>query len=123
MGDPPAGAHGDNARGQLVFRRGKLRKREDDEVRMMREALASLDDLPHVKRLLLELGRFYNPVTNRPVLGVDVRRAVVTNLEQGDVAGARSVLEMALAEYLKMDEALDARTSEASPQSPPGGKA
>ena len=123
MGDPPAGAHDGNAGGQLVFRRGKLRQREDDEVRMMREALASLDDLPHVKRLLLELGRFYNPVTDRPVLSVDVRRAVVTNLEQRNPAGARAALEMALAEYLKMDEALASRASDASPQSRPGESA
>jgi hypothetical protein len=120
MGDPPAGAHGGNAGGQLVFRRGKLRKREDDEVRMMREALASLDDLPHVKRLLLELGRFYNPVTDRPVLSVDVRRTVVTHLEHGNPAGARVVLEAALAEYLKMDEALAWRASDASPSPPEG---
>jgi len=120
MGDPPAGAHGDT-RGQLVFRRGKLRKREDDEVRMMREALASLDDLPRVKRLLLELGRFYNPVTDRPVLGMDVRRAVVTSLEQGNVAAARARLELALAEYLRMDESLASRTADAVPSPDPGG--
>ena len=87
----------------LVFRRGKLRKREDDEVRMMREALANLDDTPRVKRILLELGRFYNPVTDRPVVGLDVRRAVIANLETGDVDAARAVLEAHLAEYLKMD--------------------
>ena len=87
----------------LVFRRGKLRKREDDEVRMMREALANLDDTPRVKRILLELGRFYNPVTDRPVVGLDTRRAVIANLEAADLAGARDVLEAHLAEYLKMD--------------------
>lgn len=123
MGDLPAGAHGGDARGQLVFRRGKLRKREDDEVRMMREALASLDDLPQVKRLLLELGRFYNPVTDRPVLGIDVRRAVVTSLEQGNVAAARAGLELALAEYLRMDESLALRTADAAPSPDPGGTA
>jgi hypothetical protein len=122
MGDPPAGAHGDT-RGQLVFRRGKLRKREDDEVRMMREALTSLDDLPRVKRLLLELGRFYNPVTDRPVLGMDVRRAVVTSLEQGNVAAARARLELALAEYLRMDESLASRAADAVPSPDAGGAA
>lgn len=123
MGDPPAGAHGGNAGGQLVFRRGRLRTREDDEVRMMREALASLDDLPHVKRLLLELGRFYNPVTDRPVVGVDVRRAVVTHLEQGNLAAARAALETALAEYLTIDEALASRMAEPSSPAPAGGAA
>ena len=64
----------------LVFRRGKLRKREDDEVRMMREALESLADVPRVGRLLLELGRFYNPVTNAAVLGPETRHRILTLL-------------------------------------------
>jgi DNA-binding GntR family transcriptional regulator len=89
---------------RLVFRRGKLRKREDDEVRMMREALAHLTDLPRVKRLLLELGRFYNPVTNAPVLGPATRQAVIGRLEAGDPDGAQAVLEAHLAEYLKLDD-------------------
>jgi hypothetical protein len=89
---------------RLVFRRGKLRRREDDEVRMMREALADLGDLPQVKRLLLELGRFYNPVTNAPVVAADLRRRVIGLLEAGDTDGARTLLESHLAEYRKMDD-------------------
>ncbi|MGH7333815.1 MAG: hypothetical protein ACREKS_13955 [Candidatus Rokuibacteriota bacterium] len=89
---------------RLVFRRGKLRKREDDEVRMMREALANLADLPLVKRVLLELGRFYNPVTNGPVVGPRARSRLLTLLEAGDLEGARALLEAHLATYLKMDE-------------------
>jgi hypothetical protein len=96
---------GRDADGQerLVFRRGRLRKREDDEVRMMREALASLDDLARVKGILLELGRFYNPVTNAPVVEPATRRAVLDHLASGDVAGARTLLETHLASYLRMD--------------------
>jgi hypothetical protein len=89
---------------RLVFRRGKLRKREDDEVRMMREALAQIDDVPRVKRILLELSRFYNPVTHGPVMPLDTRRAVVAHLEAADFPAARAVLEAHLAEYLKIDE-------------------
>ncbi len=105
MAEPPVPEHlhGDPD-DRLVFRRGKLRKREDDEVRMMREALANLADVPRVKHLLQELGRFYNPVTNAPVLGPDVRRRVLTLLEAADLDGAGAVLEAHLAEYLKMDE-------------------
>jgi len=95
--------------GGLVFRRGKLRKREDDEVRMMREALANLADVPRVKRILLELGRFYNPVTNATVLGPEIFRAVVTRLDAGDADGARAVLEAHLAEYVKLDDRPPAR--------------
>ena len=87
---------------QLVFRRGKLRKREDDEVRMMREALANLADLARVKRVLLELGRFYNPVTNAPVMDAATRRRIVALLEARDAAGAHTVLEAHLADFLKL---------------------
>jgi hypothetical protein len=104
MLEPPTGCPKDDTSERLVFRRGRLRKREDDEVRMMREALTHLEDLPRVKRLLLELGRFYNPVTNGPVVGADVRRAVVERLENADVAGARAILEQQLAGYLKIDD-------------------
>ena len=89
---------------RLVFRRGKLRRREDDEVRMMREALEHLDDLPLVKRVLLELGRFYNPVTDAPVVRPELRQDVVSLLESGDVDGARARLAAHLVEYQKMDD-------------------
>jgi len=87
MREPACGQAGDQDRG-LVYRRGKLRRREDDEVRMMREALANLDDGPRVRRILLELGRFYNPVTNRPVVGTETRRAVLMRLDAADADGA-----------------------------------
>jgi hypothetical protein len=102
-GASPPGCPSGEASDGLVFRRGKLRKREDDEVRMMRDALASLLDPPRVARILLELGRFYNPVTHAAVLGPETRRRVLELLEAGDQAGARQALEAHLAEYLKMD--------------------
>jgi hypothetical protein len=112
MREPTAGRHNVDPTERLVFRRGKLRKREDDEVRMMREALASLDDTPRVKRILLELSRFYNPVIDGPVVSPHTRRAVVACLEAADLAGARATLEAHLGEYLKMDE---------RPLAPPSG--
>ena len=89
---------------RLVFRRGKLRKREDDEVRMMREALATLDDPARVKRILVELSRFYNPVVHGPVVDPETRHAVIACLEAADLAGARALLEAHLTRYLKIDE-------------------
>ena len=71
---------------------------------MMREALAHLDDLPRVKGILLELGRFYNPVSNTSVVAPDLRRRVVGLLESGDAEGARALLEAHVAEYQKMGE-------------------
>ena len=104
MREQPAAQHDDKQDERLVFRRGKLRKREDDEVRMMREALASLDDAPRVKRLLLELSRFYNPVADGPVVDPDTRHAVIACLEAADLDGARVLLEAHLAVYVKIDE-------------------
>lgn len=102
MGDPSACCPATPNDG-LVYRRGKLRKREDDEVRMMREVLANIEDTPRVKRLLLELGRFYNPVTDGAVLGLETRRALLSCLDAGDHGGARGLLEAHLADYLRMD--------------------
>jgi len=109
-GSPVPEHHGDPD-DRLVFRRGKLRPRENDEVRMMREALANLDDLPRVKGILLELGRFYNPVTNGSVVAPDLRRRVVGRLDAGDAEGARALLEAHLAEYQKMDDRPDSPSS------------
>jgi hypothetical protein len=104
MAGPIVPDHHGDPDDRLVFRRGKLRRREDDEVRMMREALTSLEDIPRVKDILLELGRFYNPVTNAPVVAPDLRRRIVGSLEAGDTEGARVLLEAHLSEYQKMDE-------------------
>ena len=71
---------------------------------MMREALAHLDDTPRVKRLLIELGRFYNPVADSPVIPPATRHNVIDRLEAADIDGARALLEAQLAEYLKIDE-------------------
>jgi hypothetical protein len=71
---------------------------------MMREAVADLTDVPKVKRILLELGRFYNPVTNAQVLGPDIRHGALTLLEAGDLDGARAILEAHLEAYLKLDD-------------------
>ena len=109
MGGATVPEHHDDPSDRLVFRRGKLRPRENDEVRMMREALANLDDLPRVKGILLELGRFYNPVTNASVVVPDLRRRVVDLLEAGDAEGARTLLDAHLAEYQKMDDRPDRR--------------
>ena len=106
MAGAPVPEHHDDPNDRLVFRRGKLRPRENDEVRMMREALANLDDLPHVKGILLELGRFYNPVTNASFVVPDLRRRVLNLLEPGDAESARALLEAHLVEHHKMDDRL-----------------
>ena len=59
-------------------RRGlKFRRRDDYAVELFREALANLGDLRRVDRILLELGRFYNPYINAPIVDLATRRRVL----------------------------------------------
>ena len=88
----------------LVFRRGKLRKRDDPAIDLFREALDRLEDLARVKRIVLELGRLYDPVSNGPILSPTNGRQVVERLEAGRVEEARQGLEEALQAYTRKVE-------------------
>jgi hypothetical protein len=88
----------------LVFRRGKLRKRDDPAFELYREALEHLDDLPRVKRALLELGRLYDPVTNGSVLPPAIRRQVLEGLEGGRPEEAGQLLADAFRTYGRKPE-------------------
>jgi hypothetical protein len=88
----------------LVFRRGKLRKRDDPAFELYREALEHLDDLPRVKRALFELGRLYDPVTNGAVLPPAIRRQVLEGLEGGRPEEARQLLADAFRSYGRKPE-------------------
>src|SRR5439155_336993 len=51
------------------LRRGlRSRRRDDHALDLFRRAEANLADVRQVDRILLELGRFYNPLTNRPIV-------------------------------------------------------
>lgn len=88
----------------LVFRRGKLRKRDDPAVDMLREALANLQDTARVKQILVQLGRLYNPVTNGPIVGLATGRRVVELLEAGREEDARQILDDQLRLYTHVDK-------------------
>src|SRR5262249_9484887 len=88
----------------LVFRRGKLRKRDDPAFELYRDALEHLDDLPRVKRVLLELGRLSDPVANGPVLAPATRRPVLERLEGGGLEEARRLLTDAFRTYGRRPE-------------------
>jgi len=88
--DPDEGKH----------RRGlKFRRRDDYAVELFREALANLGDLRRVDRILLELGRFYNPYINAPIVDLATRRQIVELLERAEVAEARQLLDERLTLY------------------------
>jgi hypothetical protein len=83
----------------LVFRRGKLRKRDDPAIDLFQDAKAHLDDVARVKRILLELGRLYNPVTDGPILALAHRRRIVELIEGGGKEAAHALLEQCASEY------------------------
>jgi hypothetical protein len=89
-------------------RRGlKFRKREDYAVELFRQAQASLGDVALVNRLLLQLGRFYNPYVNAPIVDLETRKRIVALLQRGDEEGARRLLDERLALYARMGDAED----------------
>src|SRR5262249_33955617 len=83
----------------LVFRRGKLRKRDDPAIELFQDAQLHIDDVARVKRILLELGRLYNPVTNGPILALAHRRRIVELIEGGGKEAARALLDQCASEY------------------------
>lgn len=99
MAEGPPESPGDRA-----YRRGFTRKTggkgEDYAVDLFHEIDAHLDDLRRVDRLLLELGRFYNPVADGPIVDLASRQRVVGLLAEGGAAAAQAILQQLLARYL-----------------------
>jgi hypothetical protein len=99
--DPPGPRDRDDER---RLRRGlKFRKRDDHAVELFREALEKLADVPRVSRILLELGRFYNPYTNEPIVDLPTRKRIVGLLETGDATTAGQILTERLDRYASAD--------------------
>jgi hypothetical protein len=89
-----------DAEEQARHRRGlKFRRREDHAVELFQEARQHLDDLPRVDRILLQLGRFYNPYIDAPIVDLETRRRVLEALERGDRTAAAHLLDARLALY------------------------
>ena len=85
-------------------RRGlTFRKRDDHAIELFREAQANLTDITRVNRILLELGRFYNPTANGPIIDLATRRKIVELLEASKLDEARGVLDERLARYARIE--------------------
>lgn len=78
-------------------------KREDYALDLFREAAGHLADPARVNAILRELGKLYNPVTNAPIVPLDVRQRVMGRLEAGDEAGARGLLDECCRLYAPVD--------------------
>ena len=82
------------------LRRGlRSRRRDDHALDLFRRIETNLADIRLVDRMLLELGRYYNPLTNAPIVDLATRRAIVESLEAGQRDVARALLDACLARY------------------------
>ena len=92
----------DEAPGEPVRDRGfKARKREDHALVLIERLKENLADLAEVRRILRELGRYYDPVLGGAIMEVGHRRAIVEALEAGRQAEALAFVEQRYQFYLK----------------------
>ncbi|PYN54880.1 MAG: hypothetical protein DMD94_13575 [Candidatus Rokuibacteriota bacterium] len=100
MADEPR----DDAAATERHRRGlRFRKRDDYAVELFREAQAHLGDVARVDRILLELGKFYNPLVHGPIVDLATRRRIVELLQASRTDEARGLLDERLALYARME--------------------
>jgi hypothetical protein len=89
---------------EIRLRRGlKFRKRDDHAIELFHEALGRLGDVSRVNRILLELGRFYNPYTDQPIVDLATRKRIVGLLEVGETAAAAQLVREQLDRYASND--------------------
>ena len=87
------------------LRRGlRSRRRDDHALDLFRQVESNLTDVRHVDRILLELGRYYNALTNGPIVDLATRRSIVERLQAGQVAEARRLLDECLTRYAPPSE-------------------
>lgn len=90
-------------RGSLKFRR-----RDDYAINLFREAKANLGEVSRVDRMLLELGRFYDPLMGGAIVDLETRVRIVNALRAGRTEEAERLLDERLALYTRFDKS-DAR--------------
>ncbi|HET8577178.1 MAG TPA: hypothetical protein VFO18_08775 [Methylomirabilota bacterium] len=99
--DPPSGT-GPAGAGESPRDKGfRSRKREDHALLLIEELKASLGDLAKVKRILLELGRFYDPVVGGAIVGIEEAKRIVALLERGCQAEAAALVQERYELYIK----------------------
>ncbi len=65
------------------------------------ELRASFSDLSHAKRILVELGRFYDPVLGGAIMDIEHQRQIISALEHGRAEEAQALIETRYALYIK----------------------
>jgi hypothetical protein len=79
----------------------RSRKREDHARLLIEELRSSLEDLARVKRILLELGRFYDPVMGGAIVEIEHGKRIVAFLEAGRRAEAEALIQERYELYIK----------------------
>ncbi len=79
----------------------RSRKRQDHALLLIDELRSSLDDLVKVRRILLELGRFYDPVMGGAILGIEHGKRIVALMEAGRRPEAEALIQERYEFYIK----------------------
>jgi hypothetical protein len=79
----------------------RSRKRQDHALVLIEELRSSLDDLAKVRRILLELGRFYDPILGGAILGIEHGKRIVDLVEAGRRAEAEALIQERYELYMK----------------------
>src|SRR5262245_660082 len=79
----------------------RARKREDHALALIDELRQSLSDPSRVRRILLELGRFYDPVLGGAIMDISHQKQIMQALEAGRTREAESLIEARYALYIK----------------------
>lgn len=86
----------------------RFRRRDDHAVNLFREAQTNLSDISRVDRILLELGRLYDPVVGGSIVDLPLRQKIVGLLRDGRSDEARALLDARLAAYTQFDRSSSA---------------
>jgi hypothetical protein len=79
----------------------RSRKREDHALLLIEELRSSLDDLVKSKRILLELGRFYDPVLGGAIVGIEDGKRILALIGAGRRAEAEALIQERYDLYIK----------------------
>jgi hypothetical protein len=79
----------------------KRRKREDHALTLIHELEESLHDIPRVRRLLIELSRYYDPILGGAIMDVPQQKAVLEALAAGRPDEARAVVRARYEAYIR----------------------
>ena len=79
----------------------KARKREDHALVLIEELKGSLNDVVKARRILRELGRYYDPVLGGAIMEIVHQRTIAEALEAGRVDDALATIQERYRLYIK----------------------